>query len=187
MEAFPPSLGPRRGEEAAGLTKTFPTHGPFRGKEAVGLGMAFPSRRRLLEQHALSGEHKNMEMAISCGGIYAVGIQYRAHLNVPRIGVLYWGRCLVMRLLSFPVVHQDMSQGLEVAKSTHVEPFKCIVRTAFLVGHLCRGGSLEILRSRPRSPLHCAVIMVSKDSVTRKRGWLCMNGIYPHRWQDYLC
>jgi len=48
-----------------------------------------------------------------------------------------------MRLLSFPVVDQCMSQGLEVASSVQAEPFMSIVRTTFPVGHLCETGSLD--------------------------------------------
>jgi hypothetical protein len=50
-----------------------------------------------------------------------------------------------MRLLSFPVVDQCMSQGLEVAKAIQVEPFKFLVWTAFLIGHLCISWSPEVI------------------------------------------
>lgn len=50
-----------------------------------------------------------------------------------------------MRLLSFPVVYQYMSQGVEVVKLIQIEPFRSIVRTAFLVGHPCKSWSLEII------------------------------------------
>jgi hypothetical protein len=55
-----------------------------------------------------------------------------------------------MRLLSFPVVDQCMSQGLEVAKLIQVEPFRSIVRYALLVGHLCKSWSLEIIATSLR-------------------------------------
>jgi hypothetical protein len=60
-----------------------------------------------------------------------------------------------MGLLSFPVVDQGMSQGLEVAKLIQVEPFRHIMQTACLVGHLCESLALRNHRLSLEGPLLC--------------------------------
>ena len=104
MEVFPRSHELFRGRGAAGLLKAvlpslqlrheasglMKSRGPFRGREAVGLRIAFPNDW-FLEQYAMRWVERRWLIS-AYGGVCTVGIQYRdyrAHLNVPRVGVLY--------------------------------------------------------------------------------------------------